>query len=555
MRNNNTNNTIKKRLHFVLYVIFVVFFIIIVKLVYLSIVGYKKDFSSYSSSNTKLRRYDITDRNSNVLAIEIPSVSVYLRPKNIKDKNQAIDALVDSLAISKDVAEKMVNSNASFLWVKRNITEEEDKKLKYKGVLGIYFEKETKRVYPYGSLFSHVVGITDIDGKGVSGVENSFNDELYKKDVKLSLDLKLQRILHDEISDAVLKNQAKGGYGMIVNPKTSEVLAMVSLPDFNPNDRVDINLNNMFNYVTQGLNEPGSISKVFSVAMALENGTYHVDDLFDVSKPIVNGSYIIVDFSYMNRSINIPESLMYSSNIATSIMMKEIGINTQIYYLNKFELFKETSLEITEKTASLTQSKWNDLTAMTVSYGYGLAQSQATFTNSFSAIINGGNYIPLTLLKREENLENIPKKRVLSEKVSEKMRKMLRLTVAKGSGRRGDVTGYSVAGKTGSAEKQVRGKYQKNVVIASFAAFFPSNDPKYVVVLTIDEPKRVSYNGYSITGGVLSAPVVRNIISKIATTYSIEKVEDDTKDVKKDDQQSIVDYVLGVNQLENENKN
>lgn len=553
MSNNNIDNILKKRLHWVLYAIFAVFFIIIIKLIYLSIIGYKKDFSSYLSSDTKLRRHDITDRNGNVLAIEVPSVSVALRPKNIKEKEKAVEALVDALGIFPDVAKKMVYSNASFLWVKRNITKEEDYNLRLKGVLGIYFEKETKRFYPYGSLFSHAVGFTDTDGKGLSGIENSFNEDLYKRDIKLSLDLKLQRILYDEISDAVIKNQAKGGYGMIIDPNTSEVLAMVSLPDFNPNDRSDFNLNSTFNYVTQGLNEPGSISKVFSVAMALENGLYHVDNTFDVSKPIVNGSYIIVDYSYMDKSINIPEALMYSSNIATSIMMKELGISTQIYYLNKFNLFKETSVEILEKTSSRTQSKWNELTAMTVSYGYGLAQSQATFTNSFASIINGGNYIPLTILKRE-NYNNIPKKRVLSEEVSDQMRRMLRLTVALGSGKRGDVAGYSVAGKTGSADKLVKGKYQKDIVVASFAAFFPSNKPKYVVVITIDEPKRVAENGYSVVGGVLTAPVVRNVISKIATIYSLEKVEDDTKNANRNDQQSIIDYVLRKNKVEEKNE-
>ncbi|MDR0483852.1 MAG: penicillin-binding protein 2 [Alphaproteobacteria bacterium] len=533
---------LKKRLHYVVYAIFLAFFIIIVKLVYLSILGYKKDFSYYSQDNTQIHRYDIVDRHSNVLAIEVPSTSIYIRPKDIKDKPQAINALVSSLDLSREVAEKLVNSSASFLWVKRNITEEEDAKLKYQGVLGIYFQKETKRFYPYGSLFSHIVGMTDIDGKGVSGIENSFNDTLYERNLELSVDLKIQRILYDAIAEAVEKNQAKHGYGMVVDPNTGEVLAMVSLPDFNPNDRIDININNMFNYPTQGLVEFGSIAKVFSVAMALENGTYHIDDLFDVSKPIVNNSYVITDFSYMNRSLNIPEVLMYSSNIGTSIMMKELGVNTQIYYLNKFNLFKETSLELSEKTPSLTSAKWNELNSMTVSYGYGLAVSQATYINSFIAMINGGNYIPLTLLRRSEN--NIPKKRVLSEEVSKKMQRMLRLVVAKGSGRRGDVAGFSVGGKTGSAEKQLRGKYQKNSVIASFVAFFPSDNPKYVVIVSIDEPKRVAYNNYNTTGGALSAPIVKSIISQIATTFAMEKTQDNTAKVNVNDKQTIIDYVL-----------
>ncbi|MCL2566571.1 MAG: penicillin-binding protein 2 [Alphaproteobacteria bacterium] len=535
------NSFLKKRLHYVVYTIFFIFFILIAKLIYLSIIGYQKNLSHYSGSKTKLPRHDILDRSGNVLAIEVPSTSVYIRPKDIKDKNQAIAALVSALAINEATANKMVNSTASFLWVKRNISEEEDRNLKYQGVLGIYFQKDTKRFYPYGSMFSHIVGMTDIDGKGVSGIENSFNDDLYEKNIQLSVDLKMQRILRETISEAMAKNQSKHGYGMIADPNSGEVLAMVSLEDFNPNDRVDININNMFNYPTQGLIEFGSIMKVFSVAMALENGTYRVEDLFDVSKPIVNGGFLITDFSYMDKVLNVPEVLMYSSNIGTSIMMKELGVNTQIYYLNKFNLFKETSLEIAEKTPSLTSSKWNELNSMTVSYGYGLAISQAAYVNSFIAMINGGNYIPLTLLKRND--ENIPAKRVLSEETSQQMRKMLRLVVAKGSGRRGDVAGYSVGGKTGSAEKQVGGKYQKNLVVASFVAFFPSNKPKYVVIVSIDEPKRVAYNNYNITGGALSAPLVKSIISKIATVEAMEKISDDTAQVNINSQKSIVDYV------------
>ncbi|MDR2008034.1 MAG: penicillin-binding protein 2 [Alphaproteobacteria bacterium] len=538
---NNYNSFLKKRLHYALYAIFLVFFLMVAKLIYLSIMGYQKNFSQYRAGTTKLSRYDITDRNGNVLAIEIPSTSVYIRPSDVKDPTAAINALVSALGINKDLATKMVNSTSSFLWVKRNISEEEDKNLKYLGILGIYFQKETKRFYPYGSIFSHIVGMTDIDGKGVSGIENSFNDALYEKNIELSVDLKMQRILRESLVEAREKNQAKHAYGMIVNPNTGEVLAMVSLEDFNPNDRVDMNIENMFNYPTQGLVEFGSIMKVFSVAMALENGTFQIEDSFDVSKPIVQNGFLITDFSYMDKSLNIPEVLMYSSNIGTSIMMKELGVNTQIYYLNKFNLFKETSLEIAEKTSSLTSQQWNELNSMTVSYGYGLAVSQATYMNSFIAIINGGNYIPLTLLKR--NPDNIPSRRVLSEEVSAEMRKMLRLVVAKGSGKRGDVAGFSVGGKTGSAEKPVRGKYQNNLAVASFVAFFPSEAPKYVVIVSIDEPRRVAYNNYNITGGVLSAGVVKNIISKIATAEAMEKQADDTLGVNVNNQKSIIDFV------------
>jgi cell division protein FtsI (penicillin-binding protein 3) len=249
-----------------------------------------------------------------------------------------------------------------------------------------------------------------------------------------------------------------------------------------------------------------------------------------------------VDYDYLNKSIVVPEILMYSSNIGTSMLMKEIGLANQIRYLNRFNLFSATHLEIQEKEKSITQAKWNDLTAMTVSYGYGLAISQATFINAFGAVINGGNFMPLTI-KKVKNYENLQKTRVLSEKTSYEMRRMLRLTVAKGGGRRGDVAGYSVGGKTGSAEKQIKGKYNFDKVISSFLAFFPSNKPQYAIIISINEPKRLPYNNYNVTGGYLSAPVTAEIISNIAIANGLEKTTDDTVNLNRSNQQEILNYV------------
>ncbi len=543
----NTNkNILKNRLKYIIYGTFLCFIIILLKIGYLVVIGYDRDFSKSSNKEKQALRQDIIDRNGNILAINIPSVSVYIRPQDIKDKNAAIVALREVLSISHDTASNFVNSSSSFLWVKRNISEKEELNLRYHGVIGIYFQKGTKRFYPYGSLFAHSVGITDIDGKGLSGAESYFNKTLYEKTIQLSLDLNMQNILYESLKIAKEKNMAKSAYGMIIDPNTSEVLALVSLPDFDPNDRSEFNLNNLYNYPTQALIEQGSIAKVFSVAMALDNGKHMIRDTYDVSKPIVNSSYVITDHDYIDGYINIPEILMYSSNIGSSILMSEIGIANQIRYLNRFNLFGVTSVEVHEKEKSITLPIWNNLTAMTVSYGYGIAMSQATFINGFSAVINGGQFIPLTI-KKIKDKENLTKVRIISEEVSNIMRKILRLTVAKGTGKKADVIGYSVGGKTGSAEKQISGRYHPDIVIASFAAFFPYIKPKYALIVSINEPKRVAHNNYNITGGSLSAPVVSEIISKIAAATSLEKQMDDTILVTKNNKESIINYVESKN--------
>lgn len=315
--------------------------------------------------------------------------------------------------------------------------------------------------------------MTNLDGVGVSGIEHSLNNELTQHNVTLSLDLGIQRIVYEALLKARKLNKAKRAYAMVANPKTGEVLALVSLPDYNPNYRHDINIDNMFNYPTQGLFEPGSIAKVFSVAMALDDGNHQIYDTYDVSKPIVKNSYLIVDYDYMDKSLTIPEILMYSSNIGTSILMRELGIFTQKKYLKRFGILNAPPLEITEDTPPLVPSMWNQLNSMTISYGYGIAMSQATYLNAFLPIINGGIYTPLTLLKKSTNpYANGYGKKIISKDVSREMRAILRLVVAKGYGKKADVKGYWVGGKTGSSEKQIGGHYNKDVVYASFVAFF-----------------------------------------------------------------------------------
>ncbi len=533
---------VKIRASYLLKLIYLLFFVCFIKISFLAILGVIQGSGESIKNQGKQIRHDIVDRNGNVLALNIPSTSIFIRPKEIIDKEPAIIALVKSLKVNEEQIRKVMYSNASFAWVKRNVTEQESLKLRYYGILGIYFEKEQKRFYPYNNLFAHTVGMTNIDNKGISGIENSFNEEIYNENIKLSLDLNVQMILHETLVKAQKNNQAKAVYGIIIDPNTSEVLAMVSLPDFNPNDRKNINVNHMFNNVSQGLFEPGSIIKILTASTAIDTQSIAISDLFDVSKPIVKNNFLITDFSYMNKQLTTPEVLMYSSNIGSSMMAMKFGVENQREYLNKFRIFQSTSLELSEKETSLLPKKWDDLTSMVLSYGYGIAMSQATFANAFTAVINGGVYRPLTLLKANNN-EIKAGEQIISPDTSRMMRAMLRLTVAMGYGKKANVVGYAVAGKTGSAEKQTKGKYLPNSVIASFAGVFPAYNPKYVVVISVDEPKRVAYNGNNITGGTLATPIMYEIVEKLSTTFGIAKNDDKLNVENRKNQEYLVSYV------------
>jgi len=320
---NESIDIFKHRLLIIKWAVIVVISIILLRLSYINIFLESK---AIKSNNSFEYRNDILDRNGNVLALNVPIVSVSIHPNKIADKPKAIEAISKSLSLPKSEVAEMVNSAKSFVWVKRNITKKQELALKYYGIIGINFPLEQKRFYPYGSLFSHVVGLSDIDGNGVSGVEKYFNQELFKHPISLSLDLSLQQILYDGLSEALKQNQAKAVYGIIVNPKNFEVLAMVSLPDFNPNYRSQIKIANMFNYVSQGVIEPGSISKIFTIAMAIESGQSNIYDSIDVSKPIVKNGFVISDFSYMDRELILPEVLMYSSNIGSALLTQQVGV-------------------------------------------------------------------------------------------------------------------------------------------------------------------------------------------------------------------------------------
>ena len=536
-----------QRISILLKIFYLLLSLILLKLLYIIFTSYyNKPYTPNinNPSSTTFLRKNITDRNNNSIAITIPSVSISLKPNEIEDKEKAKEAIIKVFGMKESQAEKIISSNKSFVWLKRNISIKKEIEFRRYGLIGFYFQKEYKRYYPYSNLFSHIIGFTNIDGEGISGLEYSQNNQLRDQEVQLSLDLRLQTLLHDNLESSLINNKSEKAFGMIVDAKTGEVLALSNLPDYNPNSRE--NLDNIFNSVTQGVYEPGSIFKVFTLGICLELKLCNINSEYDVSLPILKNGEMIQDYTYIDHKIILPEVFMFSSNVGTSLIVEKIGKNNMINYLNKLNLLADNTLEIIEKENAIYPKLNNDHSLMTLSYGHGIALTQANMVNGLLALINEGYYIPLTIFKINDKSKILPKK-IFSNETSRVFRAISRLVVAKGSGKYADVEGYNVAGKTGSAEKQIQGVYNADKVFSSFIGFFPAENPKYIVIVSIDEPKRLKFNNYNITGGIVAAKAVNGIIKDLTQTLGLEKNKDKAKDINQNSRQEIIDFINNFN--------
>ncbi len=542
----------KQRFFISVFIIMVILVLLLSRLFYISLlVPFDLIKKISSGQNYQTFRYDILDRNGNALSLNIPSTSVYLRPREIRNKQEVINHLVYSINdMSEDEAMELVSSNKPFVWVRRNVSSGEYKKLLENGLPGLRLEKGYTRFHPYGSLFAHIIGMTNVDGVGVSGMEKVLNGHLRINSVKTSLDLKLQNILYKNLSNAMNNHKPKSAFGIIVDPNSGEILALVSLPSFDPNDRDTITPENSFNNVTQGLYEFGSVFKIFAMAGAVDSGMFDLSKQYDVSKPLVIGnSYAVVDYSYIESSLNLPEILMRSSNIGSALLARDLGSTEQKRFLKALGLVKKLILPYNEVAQPIFPKKWDDIATMTISYGYGLATTQANLALALSTIVNGGIRRPLTFYKIND-VSKVNERRVLSEHTSAIMRGMGRIVVAYGSGIRANTSHVAVGGKTGSGEKQFNGTYNRKKVISSFASFFPAYKPKYVLIVSLDEPTRNKYNGYNVTGGRVAGQITRAIIDDISRIENFERKADSIYLYQKSSPSDLIRFVESIKSID-----
>jgi cell division protein FtsI (penicillin-binding protein 3) len=486
---------------------------------------------------------DIVDRNGNVLAATLDSPSLYANSKQIVDAADAARKLVRVFPDLRapEVYSKLT-SGKSFVWIRRHLTPVEQYDVNQLGIPGLEFEHEERRVYPDGSLTSHVVGYTGIDNAGFAGVERALNDVLKgrQEPLQLSIDLRLQYVLREEMQRVIDDFTAKGGAGLIMDVNTGEILAMASLPDFDPNRPVapdpdhpkTLLADRMFNRITLGDYELGSIFKIFTVAMALEAGTSTISSTYDASHPIKIGRFTISDYHGKHRVLSLPEILMYSSNIGAARMALAAGGQRQREFLERLGLLKKPKIEVFEVATPRYPPKWREVNVMTIAFGHGISVPPINFATAAAALVNGGVLRQATLIKQPASYA--PQgQQVISTKTSEQMRRLMRLVVEHGTGTMAAAPGYVVGGKTGTADKVSGRHYAERKLLSSFVGVFPINDPKYLVLTMIDEPHpNKQSHGYA-TAGWTVAPATSRIIQRIAPLLGVQPVDESSPEVQR----------------------
>jgi len=474
------------------------------------------------------QRADIVDRNGVVLATNVTTASLYADPRKIPDAQEAasrIGTVLPGLSVAE--LETRLALETSFVWIKRNLTPRQQYEINRLGIPGLYFQQEERRVYPQGSLVSHVVGFTDIDGRGLSGIEQSFDDVLGagRHSVRLSLDIRIQHIVRQELTNAIEAFDAIGGTALVLDVNTGEVLSMVSLPDFDPYRPAAATEDQRFNRATLGIYEMGSTFKLLTAALALDSGLVSIGDSFDATHPIRVGGFTIEDYHAKNRFLTVPEIIIYSSNIGAAKMAMTVGEERQRAFFNELGLFRPTSIELPESGQPLFPSTWRPINTMTAAYGHGIAVTPLHLVSAIAALVNGGALRPATLIAREadEVFEGSP---VVSPATSDSIRQLMRLVVESGTGRKAEVPGYLIGGKTGTADKLQGRHYSSNAIVSSFIGAFPMNDPRYAVFVMVDEPKPNEFSHGYATGGWVAAPAVGRIVQRMAPLLGIEPVEE-----------------------------
>ena len=461
-------------------------------------------------------RADILDRNGLLLATTLPTFSLYADTRQIKHPGEAAAALV---AVLPDLAradlEAKLSSGKSFVWVKRALSPREQADVVRLGIPGLDFQRESVRVYPQGAVTSQLVGFTNVDNRGLAGIEQSFDERLRnsQEPLRLSVDLRLQHALAEELQATIDEFSAKGAAGLIMDIETGEVLASVSLPTYDPNEPASAGDDERFNRATMGIYEMGSTFKIFTAAMALEEGIVDLDSGYDATNPIQIGGYTIEDFKGKHRWLSVPEIFIYSSNIGAAQMGRDVGGKAQKRYLTALGLTQKPTFDLPEIGDPLVPADWREINTLTISFGHGIAVSPLQMITAVSAVVNGGVMRPATLLQRDTPAAG---ERVFSEETSAKLRWLLRYNVQKGSGKRAEVVGYQVGVKTWTAEKLTARSYSKNARIASFVGAFPMDAPRYVVLALIDEPQPTEKSEGYATGSWVGAPAVGRVIARVA---------------------------------------
>ena len=481
-------------------------------------------------------RPDILDRNGEILATDVRTPSLFAEPQRIIDVDEAAELLTAVITdIDARELRERLSSKRRFVWLKREITAQQREQIHRLGIPGIGFLPENKRVYPNGAEVSHVIGHVNIDNQGIAGIEKWLDThgladlhlaglatDRLQRPVELSVDLRVQHALRDELIAARTKFKAIAASGVVTDVRTGEVVAMVSEPDYDPNNPREALDPTRINRLTTGVYEMGSTFKALTLAMALDSGKISLKSSFDASHPLQFGKFAIHDFHAQNRVLTAPEIFTYSSNIGSARMALSLGVEYHKWFLKKMGQLNRLRTELPESAEPLLPKHWSELNTATIAFGHGLAVAPLQAVAAIGALVNGGHLIPPTFLRRTQQEAMDVAKQVIKPETSEKMRYLMRLNVEKGSATRADVPGYYVGGKTGTSEKVVGGRYSKTKVLTSFTAVVPADRPRYLVLIMLDEPQALPETHGFTTSGWNVVPVGGAVIARIAPLLGIE---------------------------------
>ena len=470
------------------------------------------------------------------MATDIAVASLFADPRKISDIDEAVELITATLPEldSKTLREKLTQPGRAFVWLKRQASPEERDAVYNLGIPGVGYVNERKRVYPLGRLAAHAIGYVDVDTKGIAGIEKFLDDQgaLYTASLsdpnssttqpaQLAMDVRVQHAVTDEVAKAVTKFKAKSGGGIILDTETGEIVAMASLPDYNPNADDKRLTFDQQNKLTSGVFELGSVIKAVTFAMAFDYGTATLQSRYDARFPLVIGTARISDFHAQRKILTVPEVFTNSSNIGTAKMALQVGLVGHHEFLQRVGLLDRLITEVPESAKPLLPRNWGRLASATAAFGHGFAVQPLQGLSVVSDLINGGNSIPPTFLRRTKEEAEVLEHRIVKPETSEKMRYLFRLNVIEGTASKADVIGYRVGGKTGTAEKVIHGRYSKDHSLATFIGAFPMDKPKYAIFVMLDEPQALPETYGFATAGWNAVPTAARIIERVAPLLGV----------------------------------
>ena len=488
-------------------------------------------------------RPNIMDRNGELLATDLHMVSLYADPRRIVDADEVVEKLALVIPnLDWGDTHRKLRSPSAFQWLRRQLTPRQQAEILALGLPGIGFRPEKRRFYPGGATASHIVGHVNVDNQGLAGMERyldqqgladlraaGLTNDARLAPVRLSIDLRVQNIVRNVVAKAMTDYEAEAAGAVILDVETGEVLAMASVPDYDPNapsrtladGSVDKDYEKgWFNRISNATFEMGSTFKSFTLAMGLDAGKITLNSVVDASRPIRMGGFTIRDFRGKNRPLSIPEVFQYSSNIGTAAVADMVGIDGHQQFLTRLGLLSKLATEMPGVATPTQPRTWKKINSVTISFGHGVATTPLQTAVAAAALVNGGYLIPPTFLPRTKDEAQALATRVLKETTSADMRFLYDWNGQRGSGRNAQVDGFHVGGKTGTADKVINGRYAKDINFNAFVAAFPMDRPRYIVLSIIDAP-RTGENG-GRTAASTAAPMIKAIIQRVAPLLGVK---------------------------------